>query len=108
MDDIEQPVIRVVPSVSLSEEALEALVTLIEQRAGAVESLLLQIRVDGELGRPSVLLQYDTAQQTDAVRAAALASPPFKIRDDDKPFKIRDDDKSGAAVDKDVTVAWTI
>ena len=48
------------------------------------------------LGRPTVLLQYDKAQQTDAVRAAALASPPFSIRDDDI---------SGKTVDKEVTVA---
>ena len=80
MEDVEQPVIRLIPSVSLSEESLETLVTLVEERAGAGESLLLQIRVDGELGRPSVLLQYDTAPQTDAVRAAALSSPPESPR----------------------------
>ena len=40
--DEEEPVIRVVPSVALSEDALEALVTLIEARAKSGESLLLQ------------------------------------------------------------------
>ena len=99
MDDVEQPVIRLIPSVSLSEESLETLVTLVEERAGVGESLLLQFRVDGSLGRPSVLLQYDTAPQTDAVRAAALATPAFSIRDDDV---------SGAIVPKDVTVAWVV
>ena len=57
---------------------METLVTLIEKRANVGESLLLQVRTDGTLARPTVmptvLLQYDTASQTAAVRAAAVAA----------------------------------
>ena len=63
MDVHEEPVVRVVPNVSLGEEALEALITLIEKRADVGESLCLQIRTDGALARPSVLLQYNCELQ---------------------------------------------
>ena len=68
---------------TLSVDRKEALVTLVAPRTDVGGSLLLHVRVDGVLGRPAVLLQYDTPPQTDAVRAAALAPPPFSVRDDE-------------------------
>ena len=67
----EQLPLRVIPKVSLGEPALESLVDLLEERAKTPASLVLQVRMDGSIGWPTVIVQYDTTAHSAAIIAAA-------------------------------------
>ena len=71
----EEPLLRLMPSVSLAEDALVALVELVEVAAGDLTSMVLQVKLHPALGHLTALVQYSTSAETDAFAVTAVVAP---------------------------------
>ena len=93
----EEPVLRMVPSVSLAPDALEIALDALETRAGLLGAgAFAQISLqDGAWPWPTLMTQY--ADQATTARIYAAAKEGALV--------VKDEDRNGTMVDKQVMVA---